>query len=550
MADREEQIIGRLIANLKAAGIKVDDEDLEGMRESGFLAGVVAFEEAIADVPVDLVPDYLKDWGEGHPPGDAPSSGASAGGASVQAGTVFGAPGEDLDDDPLRYASIVEIAGLLKRGEISSAELTHLTIERISDHDPILNAFQAVLTTHALSAARRADAERAAGIDLGPLHGVPIAAKDLLAMRGTTTTAGSIVLAGWETDFDAAGIERLEAAGAVIVGKTRMSEFAYSPGSNNAHYGETHNPWNLDHDTGGSSSGSAAAVADGLVYGALGTDTGCSIRAPSALCGIVGLKPTFGRVSLYGAVTLAWSLDHLGPMTRTVADAAVMLNVLAGYDERDHRTRHVPVPDYTAELNAGVRGLRIGVLSDDGSDRPLASDEALASWHRSLRLLEAQGAVLVDVAMPQLDRLRPLNSGIVAGEAAAYHEPNLAIRLEDYGPYMRRRVLSAYAHGPIAFVRANQARRMLRRQSERLFDRIDVLSTPAMPYEAPILGDPSRNTWFMGPFNSLGWPALVVPVSLSQKRLPFATQFVGKPWDESTVLRVGATLESARGRVA
>jgi Asp-tRNA(Asn)/Glu-tRNA(Gln) amidotransferase A subunit family amidase len=544
--DQVDRLLERAKANIKAAGIPVTDSELEGMRGKGFLERVSDFENYIGQIATDVVPDYLGAWDAEHDQVDAVSPTSTP--SSLPTGHLFGAPDGDIADE-IRYGSISTISASLKRREISSYELTHLAIERISDRDPILNAFQAVLAERALKAARRADSEMDAGIDLGPLHGVPIAAKDLLAMRGTITTAGSAILAGWKTDFDADSVEKLEEAGAVIVGKTRMSEFAFSPGSNNAHYGPTRNPWNLEHDTGGSSSGSGAAVADGMVYGALGSDTGGSIRMPGALCGVVGHKPTFGRISLHGAVTLSWSLDHLGPMTRTVGDAALIMNVLAGYDPRDIRTRRVPVTDYTAGLGSGVRGVRIGVLTEDGSGNRLATEETMDSWHRSLRILRDQGAELIDIAMPELEGLRVTNGAIVAIEAAAFHEPNLVSQFEHYGEFMRQRVLSAYAYNPNIMARVNQARAVLRQRADKVWDKIDVLSTPGMPYEAPALGDPSRNTTFTGPFNSLGWPAIVVPVSLSGNRLPLSTQIVGKPWDDALVLRVGAALEAGRGTI-
>jgi Asp-tRNA(Asn)/Glu-tRNA(Gln) amidotransferase A subunit family amidase len=543
----EDRLLQQARINLGAAGIPAEDDELEEMRNRGFLAQVQAFEDYVRTVPSDPVPDFLEAWGE-NIQGDSSAPGV-VNLEQMTNGSVFGQPSGDGENDNSRYATIVDIAEKLQRREISSVELTHQVIERISDRDPVLNAFQSVLAEHALKSAKRADQEREAGIELGPLHGVPIAAKDLLAMRGTITTAGSVLHAGRRTDYDGDAIERLESAGAVIVGKTRMSEFAFSPGSNNEHYGPTRNPWNGEHDTGGSSSGSAAAVADGLVYGALGSDTGGSIRMPAALCGTVGLKPTFGRISLYGADSLAWTLDHLGPLTRTVGDAALMMNVLAGHDPRDPRTRTVPVPDYTRSLNDGVRGVRIGVLTDDGSGGALASDDATESWHKSLRILRDQGAELVDVSLPEMEALRLTNGSIVRNAAAAFHEATLASHFDYYSRFMRQRVMSAYAATSVSYMRTAQARAVLRKACERIWDDVDVLSTPAMPYEAPALGDPSRNTTFTGPFNTLGWPAAVVPVSLSSRRLPLSTQVVGKPWDDALVLRVANALEAGRGRI-
>ena len=535
MTDHLDQgkVVDRLRANLRAAGIKVNDEDLDGIAAKGFLRNIMICEEIFSGTPVDLIPDYLGVWGEEE--------------------RVPASPFNPLQDDakdrlPLErevgHPTISGVAPRIERREISPVELTEAALSRIEERDPKLNAFQCVLADSARAAAKAAEAEIASGRYRGPLHGVPIAVKDLFAMNGTVTTAGSKILAGWQTDFDAAVVERLKAAGAIIVGKTRMSEFAYSPASNNAHYGPTHNPWNRDHDTGGSSSGSGAAVADGLVFGALGSDTGGSIRMPAALCGIVGLKPTFGRNSLHGAVTLSWSLDHVGPMTRSVRDTAIMQTVLAGHDVRDLRTRNVPVPDYVAAIERGVKGLKIGVLGDDGSGEPLATDEVLQAWRGGLRALEDAGANLITLDLPELHNLRALNSCIIAMEATAFHEPMLRDRADDYGEFARQRLISSYAYGPNALVRAEQARGRIRSEVNRIFRQVDLLSTPTMPYGAPPLEQQPRNTWFTGIFNSLGWPAITLPIGLGEARLPLAMQIVGRPWDEETVLRAAAAVEA------
>ncbi|MEI7769115.1 MAG: amidase, partial [Chloroflexales bacterium] len=329
-------LIDRLRANLRAAGIPATDADFAGIAEKGFLSRVADVERVIAGLPSDDLPDYL----------DAASLPAS-----ISAGP--GAPPAGGAAD-----SIADIAALIRARAASPVALAERALARIAERDPQLNAFQLVLAERAMAAARAAEAAIDAGGYLGPLHGVPVAVKDLLDLAGTPTTAGSKILAGNIAAQDATGVARLRQAGAVIVGKTRMSEFAYSPGSNNAHCGPTANPHNHERDTGGSSSGSAAAVAAGLVFAALGSDTGGSIRIPAANCGIVGLKPTHGRASLAGAVTLSWSLDHLGPLTRSVADAAIMLEVIAGPDRRDGRTLR-PAPAFRA-------GGRLAVLDVDG----------------------------------------------------------------------------------------------------------------------------------------------------------------------------------------
>jgi Asp-tRNA(Asn)/Glu-tRNA(Gln) amidotransferase A subunit family amidase len=518
-----DEVIDQLRSNLRAAGIQAAESDIQGIVEKGFLSRLADIERVIAQGPIDVVPDYLAEWSVGAAEQHQPNP---------------------MDAAIQRHASpITSIASQLRARQISPIELTEQALMRIAERDPDLNAFQLVLADSARAAAQRAEQELAAGIYRGPLHGVPVAVKDLLAMRGTPTTAGSRILADNISDIDAAAVERLEAAGAVIIGKTRLSEFAYSPGSNNAHYGSTRNPRHPERDTGGSSSGSAAAVAAELVYAAIGSDTGGSIRIPASLCGIVGLKPTFGRISLHGVLPLAWSLDHLGPLTRSVADAALLLDALSGYDARDPRTRQQVPPPTPHDLDAGVRGLRIGVLGDDGAGGQLGSAAAMAAWRHGLAALEQAGAELVHVDLPELEPLRLLNGAILAMEASAYHHPNLRARLGDYGEFMRQRILAAFAYDPRAFVRAQQARAALRQRCMATFEHIDLLSTPSQPDVAPPLGS-LGSIVFTAPFNILGWPAISVPAGSSADGLPFGLQLVGKPWDEATVLRAARVVEA------
>ncbi|HEU5103863.1 MAG TPA: amidase [Roseiflexaceae bacterium] len=516
-----DQVIDQLRGNLRAAGILANESDIQGIVEKGFLSRLIDIERAIEQAPIDVVPDYLASWGDTPMPSDQPP-------AAVQ-----------------RHASpIAEIAAQIRARQISPVELTEQALAQIAEHDPELNAFQLVLAEQARAAAQRAEREIAAGEYRGPLHGVPVAVKDLLAMHDTATTGGSKILADNVTDFDAAAVERLHAAGAVIVGKTRLSEFAYSPGSNNAHYGPTRNPRQRERDTGGSSSGSASAVGAGLVYAAIGSDTGGSIRIPAALCGIVGLKPTFGRISLHGVLPLAWSLDHLGPLTRSVADAALLLECLAGYDARDTRTRQTAHALVPADLDQGVRGLRIGVLGDDGSGSRLGSDAAIGAWRHGLAALEQNGAELVQLDLPELEPLRLLNSAILAMEASSYHHRFLSTRLDDYGEFMRQRILAAFAYRPGALVRAQQARATQRQRCNAIFERIDLLSTPSQPDVAPSLGS-LGSIVFTAPFNLLGWPAISVPCGTGADNLPFGLQLVGKPWDEATVLSAARVVEAS-----
>ncbi len=521
-------IVDRMRANLRAVGIPIAERDADRILEMGLLRTALAFDALERAMPATGVPDHLAAWGDG-----APSAPGEPVPADVARASRAAAPPDTVDG----------ISARIRSREISPVEVTEDALERIAARDPELNAFQIVLAEPARAAARAAEREIAAGGYRGPLHGVPVAIKDLLDMAGTPTTAGTKFRGERVCDADSAAVERLRKAGAIIVGKTRLAEFAYSPGSNNVHYGPTRNPHDQTRDAGGSSSGSGAAVAAGMVVATLGSDTGGSIRIPGSLCGIVGLKPTFGRVSLRGAVPLAWSLDHLGPMSRSVADAALLLEVLAGSDAGDARTRAVPVPAYRAGIEAGVKGLRIGVLDDDGEEEPLGALDAYQAWRAGLRSLEAAGAFLVPVDLPVMATLRVLNGAILAMEAAEFHAPMLRERSADYGEFARLRLLTAHAYTPGAYLHAQQARAECRRRFEQRCAGLDLLSTPTMPGVAPLLGVPA-STRFTAPFNLLGWPAVTVHAGTIEG-LPIGLQLVGRPWNEATVLRAARVVETA-----
>ena len=529
-------IVDLLRANLRQAGIPLAEPELERILELGLLRTAVAFAELEEETPAEVVPDTLGYWGGAESAAGAESAPESALRSSELRGAAAGTPAAPPQD------SIAGVAALLQRRAISPVELTERALVLIAARDPELNAFQLVLDDRAREAARSAEREIGSGRYRGPLHGVPIAIKDLLDMAGTPTSAGSNFHAGRPAARDSRVVARLREAGAILVGKTRLAEFAYSPGSNNGHFGPTRNPHDPTRDTGGSSSGSGAAVAAGMVFGALGSDTGGSIRIPASLCGIVGIKPTFGRVSLTGATPLAWSLDHVGPMTRTVRDAALMLSVLAGADAADPRTRDVPVPDWTATLEAGVRGMRIGVPDRDGDPEPIASLPSFHAWNTSLMKLEAAGAMRVTVDLRGMADLRVVNGALLAMEAAAYHRPMLRARAADYGEFARLRLLAAHAYAPGAYLRAQQARAIARAGFERALDGVDLLSTPTMPGGAPALGVPAP-TRFTAPFNLLGWPAISVPIGLTAGALPLGLQLVGPPWAEAQVLRAARAVE-------
>lgn len=520
-------LMDRLAAALHSAAIPYTQADLDGIEAHGFLARLPETEALLSSVDHESLPDDLNAAAlpvTSPPPPDAPLPAV---------------------DDP---STMVGVARLLRDRQLSPVELTEQALARIAALDGRLNAFQIVCADEARAAARAAEAELAAGQWRGPLHGVPLAVKDLLDVTGLPTAAGSRIRADVIAVQDATAVAQLRAAGAVIIGKTRMSEFAYSPGSNNAHYGSTANPYDPARDSGGSSSGSAVATAAGMVYAALGSDTGGSIRIPAALCGLVGLKPTHGRTSLAGGVTLSWSLDHLGPLTRSVSDAAAMLQVLSGPDVRDGRTlRHVP-PFAVGDLAAGVAGLKVALLGDDGSGKPVSTPALLEAARTAARALTEAGAAVTTVDLPQVDQLRMINPVILAVEAAALHLPWLRSRLDDYGEFMRRRVLSSFIYTPVDGVRAQQARAGLRARLTAALADVDVLLMPSVAIDAPPLGTPTP-TVNTGLWNCLGWPALSLPVGLGADGLPRSVQIIARPWCESLLLRVAYAAEQQLGRL-
>jgi aspartyl-tRNA(Asn)/glutamyl-tRNA(Gln) amidotransferase subunit A len=521
-----DPIITQLRVNLAAAGISITDTDLQGIIEKGFLERPSAVLTLLEQVDGASQPDYTNAW-LAPAPNDPEATHEPYELPEEQAAT--------------EYLSIGTIAKRLREGQVNAIELTKAQLARAEQIDPQLNIFQRLLAERALKHAELAQQAFDEGTNRGLLHGVPVVVKDLIDMAGIPTTAGSKILADNVPAIDAGVVSRLEQAGAIILGKTRMSEFAYSPGSNNGHYGSTANPWDTKRDAGGSSSGSAVAVATGIAYAALGSDTGGSIRIPASLCGIVGFKPTFGRVAMNGSIPLAWSLDHIGPLTRNVADAALMLTILAGPDARDTRSLGSQ-PFLMPALDQNVAGLRVGYITDNGTKGPIASESVLAQWQQGLAALEQAGAHLVPLEIPEMSELIALNVAQLAMEAGAYHLPWMRSRLDDYSEFMRQRLLSGFAYTFTAPVRIQQRRAELRRRMEGLFERVDLLSTPTLPDTAPPIGTPS-STQYTGPFNLLGWPAISLPVGRDTQGIPVGLQLIGRPWDEAGVLRAAYALE-------
>jgi aspartyl-tRNA(Asn)/glutamyl-tRNA(Gln) amidotransferase subunit A len=457
-------------------------------------------------------------------------------------------------------ATIVDVAAAIRDRQITAAEATDTCLARIARLDPTLRAFITVDVDGARRAAKERDMETAAGRSRGSLHGVPLAYKDLCFIAGLPTSCGTRTPEYFIAESDCTAVARLRAAGAVTLGKLNMSELALGPFGDNTHHGHVQNPWRAGFCSGGSSSGSGAAVAAGLALGAIGSDTGGSIRLPAAACGIVGLKPTYGRVSRAGGMALSWSNDHFGPMTRTVRDAALMLGVMAGWDPADSTSSRHPVPDYLAGLDDGVQGLRVGV-PENYYFEGVQSAIAVAVQDAVSRLVE-RGALRVDLRVPDPQPIGDVTNIVSRAESAAIHARILKERPEELQPAVRARLAVGLQLSAFDYLQALRLRARLTREFvDIVFAEVDVLVAPTIPEPAPSLDEVTgapvseviarmgRFSRLTRPFNGLGLPALSVPCGLSRDGLPFGLQIVGRPFDEATVLRAGRAWEQAAGEL-
>ncbi len=454
----------------------------------------------------------------------------------------------------LTRLSIAEAAERIRRREISPVEFTRAYVDRIEGADRDFHAYITPLPEQALAAAAEAEQAIGRGEYRGPLHGIPIALKDLVMTRGIRTTCGSRILKDWVPEADATVYHRLREAGAILLGKLNMHEFAFGPTGVNLHYGTARNPWGSDRMPGGSSSGSGVAVAAHLCAGALGTDSGGSIRIPASLCGIVGLKPTYGRVSRTGVIPLAWSLDHVGPLARTVADAALLLQALAGRDPADPSTADVPVPDYRATLSGGVQGLRLGVPKTMFFDKLDA--EVRSALLAAVQALEGLGAVVEEISLPKMPHAGPAVFAIISAESMAYHESYLRNHGAEYGADVRIRLLAGQFLLATQYLKAQRARQVIRAEVDTALTRVDALLLPATPIPAPRIEDRTVTVdgvsddprgWLTRctrPINLTGHPALSLPCGLTAGGLPIGLQLVGRHFDEGTLLRIGVAYEA------
>ena len=437
--------------------------------------------------------------------------------------------------------TIEQAAASLRAREVSSVELVEESLRAIRQLQPELNAFITITADLALEQARRADEELAHGVDRGPLHGIPYSLKDVFATKGIRTSCGSKIFAEHVPERDSAVYEKLSEAGAVLMGKNSMHELAYGITSNNPHFGTIRNPRNTECIPGGSSGGSAVAVASSQVFFSIGTDTGGSIRVPAAYCGCVGLKPTSGRVSRYGVVPLDFSLDHAGPLTRTVRDAGLVMNAIAGHDRRDDTSSRQPVSDYVPGTDGSLGGRRLGIPENFFRER--AAPAVAEAFEFALKAAEQKGAKLVPVKVPPPAEINIIGRLILLVEATACMEPYLT-RRADFG----EDILMLLDHGKLIsgadYVNAQRLRRLYQKQWTKVWEHCEVVLTPSAPIEAPLIGQTTVNgedvravsTQFARPFNVLGLPAVSVPVAVSG--LPVGLQVAGKAFGEREILAV------------
>ncbi|MFQ5880599.1 MAG: amidase [Dehalococcoidia bacterium] len=444
-----------------------------------------------------------------------------------------------MQTSDLCFLSVSEAASLIAQRELSPVELTEAVLARAQELDGRINAYIALLADEALTAARAAADAIAAGDYIGPWHGIPVAWKDIFATQGVRTTAGSQALADWVPDEDSTLVAQLRRAGVVPLGSLNLAEFACGVKTANEHYGQCYNPWDLERVPGGSSGGSGAAVAAGMSMASVGTDTGGSVRIPASLCGVVGLKPTLGRISRAGMVMLSWSLDCAGPITRTVRDAALMLNVLAGHDPRDPASSRVAVPDYAAAFS-GVPSNYFFAEAD------VTVGDAV---REAIRVLEGLGARADLVELPGIEYAQSALWAIMLPEAAAAHYDSFQERGHLYGSEPRTRIEVGRMALAIHYIRAQQLQTRLREMLKGVFRRYDVLITPTTPVAAPEVepsiagGEPPLLPRLTAPFSLVGLPAVSVPCGFTREGLPIGMQVAGRPFAEAAILNVAHTYQ-------
>ena len=462
-----------------------------------------------------------------------------------------------MDAQDLCYATIEDLARLIQGKEVSPVEVVQAHLQRIEATEPTLNAFITPLADQALEAAREAEREVQSGRYLGPLHGVPMGLKDLYYTKGVRTTSGIKVYDQFVTDYDGTVTARLREAGSILLGKLNLAPLAMRGSGRNEFYGNARNPWNPEMVTGGSSSGSGAAAAAGLCTITMGSDTGGSIRIPASFCGIVGLKPTYGLVSRYGVSALSWSLDHCGPMVRTVMDCAHVMNAIAGYDASDPSSSKTPVPDYTATLKEGLRGLRIGVPKEF-YEVPL-DPEVKDTVQKAINLLEELGGEVREVSWPNFYDVVMMGHIISVVEASTIHSDMIRTRSSEVAKVLNGipRLEVGMFVSAADYVKAQRLRRSYALASRKVMEDVDILAGPTMPMTAFPLEleeiELDGKTFpveaaiptYTRPFNHNGLPTVTVPCGFSTAGLPIGLQLAGHPYRDDTVLRAAYAYEQA-----
>ena len=451
--------------------------------------------------------------------------------------------------------SLGVLAQAFRKRRLSPAEVVGALLQRIEAADKDLGSFITVTGERALEAAARAEEEIMAGHYRGPLHGVPLGLKDLIYTEGVRTTMGSAFFKDYVPDYSATIAQGLEEAGAVLVGKTNTHEFAYGPTGDRSYFGPTRNPHDLSRIPGGSSAGSAAAVAANLLYGSLGSDTGGSVRIPAALCGVVGMKPTFGRVSKYGVFPLSWTLDHVGPLTRTVEDNAILLSVLAGHDPEDPYSANEPAEDFARDLERGVGGTTLGVPKEFYFEH--VEEKVGERVREAIEVFLSLGAEVREVGIPHLQETLKAQRYILAADAYAIHEERLQSAPERFDEEVRERLLKGERLKAHRYASAQQRKLGAKDEFERALREVDVLLAPTVPIAAALIDQRevdiegyeesvrSAVTRLTGPANLNGFPSLSVPCGYTASGLPVGIQLVGRPFDEVTLYRLGHAYEEA-----
>ncbi len=438
----------------------------------------------------------------------------------------------------------------MREREVSPMEVVEAHLDRIDRLDENINSFLLVLREQSLIAARKAEKMILAGNYIGPLHGIPIGLKDLLHLKGIPTTAGSRILADFVTTYDAAVGERLKEAGAIIIGKLNLDELALGGTNRNPHFGPCRNPWDTTRISGGSSGGSAAAVAAGLAMATLGTDTRGSIRLPAAFCGVVGLQPTFGRVSRYGMVIARWTMDHIGPLARSVRDIAFMMNAIGGCDLRDTYASDTHASDFTTSIDQDIKGLKIGVIREIAQER--TNQEIKDAVDNAINHLEGLGALIEEVSIPSLSYADAVSNIISLCETSSSQESYLRTHPNRYGNRVRERLETGSLMLATQYLKAQQARLLLIRQVKQAFKSVDALVSPTVPTVAAKLGKEGIQTIAGTPFatflrwtNLVGVPAITVPCGFTAAGLPIGLQLIGPHYGEATLFRIAHSYESS-----